>query len=67
MPANWNTIAEAAYEAYAQVVRAEAQPLPVPAWEELPPRMQEGWREAAHSVVQGLCGHALETLKEHPQ
>jgi hypothetical protein len=27
-------------------VRAEQQTLSVPEWEELPPRMQEGWREA---------------------
>ena len=41
-----NHVAEAAYEAYAMVVRAEQQTLAVPSWEELPPRMQEGWREA---------------------
>ena len=44
---SWNAVAQGAYEAYAQVVRTDAQTLSVPEWEELPPRMQEGWREAA--------------------
>ena len=51
---NWNAIAAAAYEAYAQVVRAEAQTLPVPAWDELGPRYQEGWKEAAQTVMLAL-------------
>lgn len=46
MPENWSIVAQAAYETYAQIVRAEQQTLSVPEWEELPPRMQEGWREA---------------------
>ena len=41
-----SALACAGYEAYAQSVRAEAAQLPVPEWEELPPRLQHGWREA---------------------
>jgi hypothetical protein len=59
MPNNWNAVAQAAYETYAQIVRAEAQTLPVPEWEELPPRYQEGWREAVKEAC-GLKPHASE-------
>lgn len=44
---NWNLIAEAAYDSYALIARAEQEPLPVPEWQNLPPRLQEAWREAA--------------------
>lgn len=55
---NWNEIAAAAYETYAQVVRAEQQPLAVPEWEDLPPRYQEGWREAVKTACE-LLGRAV--------
>jgi len=46
MPDNWNVVAERAYETYALLARAEAQLLPVPEWDDLPPRLQAAWREA---------------------
>ena len=49
---HWNEIAAAAYETYGQIVRAEQQTLAVPEWDELPPRMQEGWREAVKTACQ---------------
>ena len=57
---DWNAIAEAASQAYALIVRAAAQPLPVPEWEELPPRHQEAWREVGRTVCE-LCGSAAAT------
>jgi hypothetical protein len=55
---NWTAIASAAYEAYAQAARAEQQTLPVPEWEELPPRLQAAWKEAAKAVCE-LCGNVI--------
>ena len=49
-----NRIAAGAYEAYSQVIRADAQMLPVPEWEDLPPRHHDAWKEAVHSVEQAL-------------
>jgi hypothetical protein len=56
---NWNTIAEAAYEAYSQVARADAQTLSVPEWENLGPRMQEAWREAVQEACRLFTAGAL--------
>jgi len=51
---NWSVVAQTAYETYAQIVRADAQLLPVPEWEELPPRLQEGWRQAVKKACEML-------------
>jgi len=51
---NWSVVAQTAYETYAQIVRADAQLLPVPEWEELPPRLQEGWRQAVKRASEML-------------
>jgi hypothetical protein len=40
---NWNAIGDAAYEAFQRVSRSEAASLPVPAWEDLPPKIQDAW------------------------
>jgi hypothetical protein len=59
---DWNAVACAAYEAYAYIARAEAQLLPVPEWEDLPPRLQDAYREAV-KVACELCGSTV-TRKE---
>jgi len=47
VPTDWSAIAQSGYERYAAIARADAMLLPVPEWEDLPPRLQEAWREAA--------------------
>jgi hypothetical protein len=47
---DWSTLACAGYEVYAQIARADAQLLSVPEWEDLPPRLQDAWREAAKEM-----------------
>jgi hypothetical protein len=48
---DWNALAHAAYETYGEVLNHRSQqPLPMPEWDELPPRLQEAWREVAKEV-----------------
>ena len=47
---DWNALACAGYETYAQVVRADQQVMPVPEWEDLGPRYHEAWKEAAKEI-----------------
>jgi hypothetical protein len=51
---DWNRVACLAYEAHAQVLRAEQAQLPPPEWETLGPREHAAWREAAKAVEQAL-------------
>jgi hypothetical protein len=52
MVTDWNAIAAAAYEAYGQVTdHKNYQQLPMPEWEQLPPRIQEAWQEAVKEAV----------------
>lgn len=59
METDWDAIAETAYEAYCKVVRAAEQPLSTPAWEDLPPRMQEAWRAATEEACHIYIAAAL--------
>jgi len=48
---DWNALACAAYNMYGEVLNHKAnQNLPLPEWDELPPKYQEAWREVAKEV-----------------
>jgi hypothetical protein len=48
---DWNVLACAAYEAYSDMLNHQAHlSLPMPDWDDLPPKYQEAWREVAKEV-----------------
>jgi len=48
---DWNALGNAAYDVYGEILNHKTrEPLPLPEWEELPPRYQEAWREVAKEV-----------------
>lgn len=47
---DWNALACAAYDTYGTMLNHTLHNLPMPEWDELPPKYQEAWREVAKEV-----------------